>query len=141
MRVLKYPNHRQTGFDFRFRFPRKDLKDLKDQAPKTESDKQALDIREYRVGFRQQVLSLLALLVQKYKILTQAVIQAMSRQEVQTYADVCWRMLTSADVCRRMLQAMSREEVQSSMFKMLQEAWEKNNGFDDQEWGQYADVC
>ena len=49
-------------------------------------DKQSLDIREYRVGFRQQ--------------------------------------------------AMSREEAQSSMFKMLQEAWEKNNGFDDDEWGE-----
>ena len=47
---------------------------------------QAMDIREYRVGFRQQ--------------------------------------------------AMSREEAQSSMFKMLQEAWEKNNGFDDDEWGE-----
>jgi hypothetical protein len=47
---------------------------------------QAMDIREYRVGFRQQ--------------------------------------------------AMSREEAQSSMFKMLQEAWEKNNGFDDEEWGE-----
>lgn len=47
---------------------------------------QSLDIREYRVGFRQQ--------------------------------------------------AMSREEAQSSMFKMLQEAWEKNNGFDDDEWGE-----
>ena len=45
-----------------------------------------MDIREYRVGFRQQ--------------------------------------------------AMSREEAQSSMFKMLQEAWEKNNGFDDEEWGE-----
>ena len=67
------------GFDFRFRFPRKD------QGGKS-SDKQALDIREYRVGFRQQ--------------------------------------------------AMSREEAQSSMFKMLQEAWEKNNGFDDDEWGE-----
>jgi len=69
------------GFDFRFRFPRKD-------SPKASSgsDKQALDIREYRVGFRQQ--------------------------------------------------AMSREEAQSSMFKMLQEAWEKNNGFDDDEWGE-----
>jgi hypothetical protein len=68
------------GFDFRFRFPRKD------QAGRNEGDKQALDIREYRVGFRQQ--------------------------------------------------AMSKEEAQSSMFKMLQEAWEKNNGFDDDEWGE-----
>lgn len=68
------------GFDFRFRFPRKD------QGGKSGSDKQTLDIREYRVGFRQQ--------------------------------------------------AMSREEAQSSMFKMLQEAWEKNNGFDDDEWGE-----
>ena len=41
MVALKYPNHRQTGFDFRFRFPRKDLKD---QAPKTESDKQAQNL-------------------------------------------------------------------------------------------------
>lgn len=68
------------GFDFRFRFPRQD------QAAKPDADKQAMDIREYRVGFRQQ--------------------------------------------------AMSREEAQSSMFKMLQEAWEKNNGFDDEEWGE-----
>lgn len=69
------------GFDFRFRFPRKDQ-----AKPKSDSDKQTLDIREYRVGFRQQ--------------------------------------------------AMSREEVQSSMFKMLQEAWEKNNGFEDEDWGE-----
>jgi len=68
------------GFDFRFRFPRKDGQ------KSSGSDKQALDIREYRVGFRQQ--------------------------------------------------AMSREEAQSSMFKMLQEAWEKNHGFDDDEWGE-----
>jgi hypothetical protein len=55
----------------------------------TESDKQALDIREYRVGFRQQVLSLLCFASTKVQILTQAVVQAMSREQVQTYADVC----------------------------------------------------
>ena len=68
------------GFDFRFRFPQKDA------ATSSGSEKRKLDIREYRVGFRQQ--------------------------------------------------AMSREEAQSSMFKILQEAWEKNNGFDDDEWGE-----
>ena len=31
---------------------------------------------------------------------------------------------------------MSKEEAQSSMFKILQEAWEKNHGFDDDEWGE-----
>ncbi|EKX32021.1 hypothetical protein GUITHDRAFT_156432 [Guillardia theta CCMP2712] len=61
------------GFDFRFRFPRKD----------GQHDGQ-YDIREYRIGFRNH--------------------------------------------------AMSKEEAQSAMFKILQEAWEKINGYDD-EWG------
>ena len=66
------------GFNFRFRFPRKGSSPSPD-------GKIAYDIREYRIGFRQQ--------------------------------------------------AMSKEEAQSAMFKILQEAWEKTQGYDD-DWGE-----
>mmetsp|Transcript_12215 Transcript_12215/g.19194 ORF Transcript_12215/g.19194 Transcript_12215/m.19194 type:complete len:395 (+) Transcript_12215:431-1615(+) len=67
------------GFDFRFRFPRKDGAGHSDDGKASN-----YDIREYRIGFRNQ--------------------------------------------------AMSQEEAQSAMFKILQEAWEKNQGYDDP-WG------